>query len=137
MTKNSTLASPQDDLGPDVLPQWATDNLEFFDRALAVQAMIANRKLRQHVLRAMSDLQGVGARMAGHDCAAECLSAVWVERHRSFRKSWNSVLPGPVFAHCLGAIRNRYHNAVERATGRWEGRSAHDVRYTAIRIEAP
>jgi hypothetical protein len=108
-------------------PQWATDIPELGTRPGLVNEALASPRLRRTVLRIVADFMGVATRLAGHDCAAEVLAAMWQRRRQSLHASWNGRL-GPTYSELHGFARNVWRNSMHRATGKTQMMGEHDVR---------
>lgn len=100
------------------LPQWITDIPELAFRPEAVAELLENQKLGEVFRRMNMQFFEIANRLQGHPSAREVLTLWWVQRKQVFRESWYERLPHDVFGQCYSALRNIFHNAVARATGR-------------------
>lgn len=98
--------------------QWAVSIPELQTRPASVEVMRSDRRLRQQFERIHHDLMGVATRMKDHRCAAEVLTLLWRHRIEDFTARWRGRIDNETFNEIHGALRNIFHNAMTRATGR-------------------
>lgn len=116
-------------ISPFEPPRWETSTPELSLRPRAVAALAANHRFRSAFFRVYTDLFSLAKQLHGHHLAQEALTLLWRERRQELQRAWAERLEVGEFAQCVSALRNVFHNALERATGKpYRLKGPYDVR---------